>query len=137
MFVWEGSAAVCVNDHRQLLMVLQGTPEEPKRWSVPSGGKKPGETLQECCVREVWEETGFVVRIRREMWVKRMKSNDAQITVHYFETEIIGGHPRLHDPDGLIHEVAWISPEALEHLELSFPEDRDPLLSVLRSRRSP
>ncbi|MNI15412.1 hypothetical protein D3C73_687090 [compost metagenome] len=36
---WVGAAAICVNSDRQLLMVLQGKPEEEKRWSVPSGGK--------------------------------------------------------------------------------------------------
>nr|QRZ16296.1 NUDIX hydrolase [Virgibacillus sp. AGTR] len=48
---WLGAAGVCVYD-RKVLMVLQGTPEEPKRWSVPSGGLEAGETFEECCVRE-------------------------------------------------------------------------------------
>ncbi|WP_275667952.1 NUDIX hydrolase [Paenibacillus oryzisoli] len=37
---WVGAAAICNNSDRQLLMVLQGKPEEEKRWSVPSGEKK-------------------------------------------------------------------------------------------------
>jgi len=60
---WLGAATICVNSDRQLLMVLQGKPEEEKRWSVPSGGKENAETLEECCIREVFEETGYQCRV--------------------------------------------------------------------------
>ncbi|MEB8774661.1 NUDIX hydrolase, partial [Bacillus cereus] len=33
---WIGSAAVCVNERKEVLMVLQGKEGEAKRWSVPS-----------------------------------------------------------------------------------------------------
>lgn len=56
---WVGAAGVCVNSDGQLLMVLQGKPEEEKRWSVPSGGIEQGEALEDCCIREVYEETGY------------------------------------------------------------------------------
>ena len=35
---WIGSAPVCVNERKEVLMVLQGKEGEEKRWSVPSGG---------------------------------------------------------------------------------------------------
>ncbi|PEK22795.1 DNA mismatch repair protein MutT [Bacillus pseudomycoides] len=50
---WIGTAAICVNEKNEILMVLQGKKEEPKRWSVPSGGQEEGETLEECYIREV------------------------------------------------------------------------------------
>lgn len=50
---WIGTAAICVNEKNEILMVLQGKKEEPKRWSVPCGGQEEGETLEECCIREV------------------------------------------------------------------------------------
>ncbi len=50
---WIGCAAVCVNERNEVLMVLQGQKGEEKRWSVPSGGLEKGETLEECCIREV------------------------------------------------------------------------------------
>lgn len=64
---WVGAAALCVNSDRQLLMVLQGKPEEEKRWSVPSGGKEEDETLEDYCIREVYEETGYRCKINREI----------------------------------------------------------------------
>ena len=50
---WFGSSGVCINEHGQLLMVLQGKPEEKKTWSIPSGGKEYDETYEECCIREI------------------------------------------------------------------------------------
>ncbi len=69
--MWTGSAAVCMNDKRELLMVLQGKPEEEKRWSIPSGGRLDQETYEECCIREVWEETGYRIRVIRHLFIKK------------------------------------------------------------------
>ncbi len=67
---WIGSAAVCVNERNEVLMVLQGK-RRRKRWSVPSGGLEKGETLEECCIREVWEETGYNVEVVNKIYEKR------------------------------------------------------------------
>jgi ADP-ribose pyrophosphatase YjhB (NUDIX family) len=48
---WVGSSGICINENGQLLMVLQGKPEEKKTWSVPSGGKETNESFEECCER--------------------------------------------------------------------------------------
>jgi len=49
---WFGSSGVCINDNNELLMVLQGKPEEEKTWTVPSGGLENNETYEACCLRE-------------------------------------------------------------------------------------
>ncbi|MFK7693854.1 NUDIX domain-containing protein [Paenibacillus sp. HJGM_3] len=130
MAKWQGAAGVCVKDGL-LLMVLQGKPEEEKRWSVPSGGMEPGETLEMCCVREVLEETGYEVRVVRPVHEKRgsYASIDTEFSVTYYLVEITGGRPTIQDPDGLIYEIAWKSQEELRQLPLSFEEDRPLLLS--------
>ncbi len=42
--MWKGSAAVCLNDNKEILMVVQENRNGEKRWSVPSGGKEEGES---------------------------------------------------------------------------------------------
>ncbi|MDR6550185.1 NUDIX hydrolase [Paenibacillus qinlingensis] len=128
---WIGSAGVCVNSERQLLMVLQGKPEEEKRWSVPSGGVELDETLEECCIREVYEETGYRCQIIQEIKRKSGTWGPISFDVTYFEIVIVGGQPSIHDPDGLIHEIAWKTSAQLEELPFSFPEDKAFLLSFM------
>jgi 8-oxo-dGTP pyrophosphatase MutT (NUDIX family) len=99
-------------------MVLQGKPEEEKRWSVPSGGRLPGESFEDCCRREVWEETGYVVEPREELFVKSG-------IVHYFRAELVGGSRTFQDPDGLIYDIAWKTLAEVRKLALCFEEDRE------------
>lgn len=129
---WTGSAACCVNAAGQVLMVLQGKPDEVKRWSVPSGGIERGETFEECCCREVREETGYEVSIELELFVKRGQSYGLDVEVHYFWAKVIAGESRIDDPDGLIHDVSWKSADELTTLNLAFPEDRELLIGLTR-----
>jgi ADP-ribose pyrophosphatase YjhB (NUDIX family) len=129
---WIGSAGICVNNIGQVLMVLQGKPEEEKVWSVPSGGQEQGETLEECCIREVHEETGYEVKVLDKLFEKIGIHNNIEFTVTYFKIEIVGGMAKIQDPDKLIYDISWKSIDDIMKLELSFPEDRDFLLSLKR-----
>jgi 8-oxo-dGTP diphosphatase len=128
--LWEGASCMCLMEGK-LLMVLQGKPEEEKRWSVPSGGLEKDETIEECCIREVWEETGYVVKIKEKLHIKEGISFGILFKVQYFLAEIITGSPIIQDPDGLIYDIRWVSFEELKLLTLSFPEDRELLMSYL------
>ncbi|MCH1626406.1 NUDIX hydrolase [Ferdinandcohnia quinoae] len=125
---WYGAAGICVNEHNQILMVLQGKPEEKKVWSVPSGGKESSETFEQCCIREIKEETGYDVKIVRPIYKKVGITYGIEVEVQYFEVGVIGGKQCIQDPDNLIYEIAWKSANELLELELSFPEDRELLL---------
>jgi ADP-ribose pyrophosphatase YjhB (NUDIX family) len=133
---WVGSAGICVNENNELLMVLQGQPHEKKVWSIPSGGKELNETYEECCIREISEETGYEVNIAKHLFVKEGNSYGFDVTVHYFEVEVVGGECKIQDPDELIYDVSWKSVNEIEELELSFPEDREYLMGFLREKDS-
>lgn len=129
MLKWSGAAGICINEEGRILMVLQGKPEETKKWAVPSGGVEEGETFQECCRREFEEETGFLVEVLGEVKVKTGTYEGFTVEVHYFIVKIMGGSRKIQDPDNLIYDIAWKTKEDLATLDLSFPEDRDFLLS--------
>jgi ADP-ribose pyrophosphatase YjhB (NUDIX family) len=137
---WLGSAGVCMNELGELLMVLQGTPEEQKKWSIPSGGKEDNETFQECCIREIEEETGYVTEIVEALKVKRTileeLDESIEVEVHYFLVKKVGGKRKIQDPDQLIYDIAWKSLDEIQALELSFPEDRAFLIENLESYTS-
>ncbi|QFT87583.1 Diadenosine hexaphosphate hydrolase [Bacillus sp. THAF10] len=129
---WQGSAGVCVNTKGQVLMVLQGLPEEKKAWTIPSGGKEDNETFEECCIREIREETGYDTRIIQPLFSKKSVIYGINVEVQYFEVEITGGEAKIQDPDNLIHKIAWKSANEISKLELSFPEDREFLIQTIR-----
>ncbi|MDN4494356.1 NUDIX hydrolase [Ureibacillus aquaedulcis] len=133
MLEWHGSSGVCINEKGQLLMVLQGKPDEKKTWSIPSGGRKNNETFEECCIREIEEETGYKVEILSELQVKKARYDKANISieVHYFLVKQVGGAMAIQDPDNLIYEIAWKTIDEIQDLELTFTEDRDILKESL------
>lgn len=57
-----GASAVVADGDGRILLQRRS---DSGNWALPGGGMDIGETLAECAVREVREETGFDVRIER------------------------------------------------------------------------
>lgn len=78
-------------------------------WSIPSGGKEQAETFEECCIREIKEETGYTVDIVEEIKVKKKNYEHINISVeaHYFFVKIVGEKRDFQDPDKLIYDITW------------------------------
>ncbi|WP_426453011.1 GNAT family N-acetyltransferase [Paenibacillus sp. S-38] len=122
--MWRGAAAVIRNNNHQMLMILQGRPEEEKKWSVPAGGLEEEEAYEDCCAREVWEETGYRVQVGAYLHEKRGVSRGYPYLVKFYEAEITGGTPVIQDPDGLIYDIRWMTAQEIRELPLTYPEDR-------------
>ncbi len=137
MQVWQGSSGVCINENGELLMVLQGKPDEKKTWSIPSGGRESNETFEECIIREVKEETGYKVEIIKALQVKKGCYVEVNIAfeARYFLVKMVGGTKTIQDPDNLIYDIAWYSLNEIQGLELTFPEDRELLMEYIMEYR--
>lgn len=92
---WFGAAGICLNDKNEILMVKQGTPEEKKAWSIPSGEKEADESFEACCVREIKEETGFDVHIIQSLFVKEEVIGEYEVQVHYFQVIVYAGSQQI------------------------------------------
>ena len=69
-------------------------------WLVPGGGMEEGETAESCCVREVEEETGYIVQPLREFLTLYEYYEEYRYISHYFLCEITGaGRMRLTDAE--------------------------------------
>lgn len=123
---WTGAAGICVNSRNELLMVREETSNGESAWTVPTGGVEPGETNEQCVVREIAEETGYEVSILEKLKVKSGKYENLNIhyEVHYFLVEATGGKMQIQDPDNSVREIAWKTSEEVEALPLYYPEDR-------------
>ncbi|MDM5433641.1 NUDIX domain-containing protein [Bacillus hominis] len=98
-------ATIIKNEQDEILFQYPGE----KYWSLPAGAIEPGETPEEAVVREVWEETGLKVRVKKEKGVfggkefRHTYSNGDQVEyiVVVFECEIIGGGLKAVDGESL------------------------------------
>jgi ADP-ribose pyrophosphatase YjhB (NUDIX family) len=61
-------------------------------YMIPGGGLEPGETLEECCVRELQEETGYVVNPCKDGAFLQLNEyyEEYHYTGYYYTCEIIG-----------------------------------------------
>jgi ADP-ribose pyrophosphatase YjhB (NUDIX family) len=51
-----GARGVVFDDQRRLLLIQRS---DNGRWAMPAGAMELGESMRDCAVREVWEETGL------------------------------------------------------------------------------
>ena len=116
---WIGSAALCINEEKEVLLVKN---RDIQQWSLPSGGLEDGETPEQCCRREVLEETGYRISIDQRLHIKRVTLSNFQVETYYF---LVTCEERLATAtiDSNIDEVKWWSIHELERLEFAFPED--------------
>ena len=112
-----GACAVIFDESRQKVFLTQRT--DNGLWCLPGGKMESGETIEECCQREVREETGLEVRTKRLIGIYSNRDqvviyrdgNQVQFVVMSFETEITGGKP------GLSNETTAFGYFSLEEIE--------------------
>lgn len=92
-----GCSAVIRDETGQKILLTQRT--DNGRWCLPGGSLDPGESVEECCIREVFEETGLHINITRftgvysnpHLLVEYPDGNAFQIVALNFEVEVTGG----------------------------------------------
>lgn len=132
-----GVAAVIFDSQRRVLILKRS---RGIYWSLPGGRLDIGESAQECCTRETWEETGLQTRI-----VRLISSNtDPRRVIHYpdgnvhqsfvlcFEAEIIGGELTASFES---EAFRWIGPEELDTYAL-IPDSRLNILDAWANQSS-
>ena len=56
------SATIFDKSHQKVLLTRR---LDNGLWCLPGGHMESGESVEECCMREVFEETGLQVRVKR------------------------------------------------------------------------
>ena len=51
-----GARGVILDDQGRLLLIQRS---DNHRWAIPAGAMELGESMEQCAIREVWEETGL------------------------------------------------------------------------------
>ena len=84
----------------------------PLKWEFPGGKIEPGEGPEACLHRELLEEMGIRVAVKRVMPPSTHRYPAFTITLHPFVCEILSGEMTLNEH----RAVAWLKPEELPAL---------------------
>jgi len=101
-----------IRDDSERILLLKHTYRQNKPWGLPGGGLKPGESLEECLLREVREETGMRVEI--EHMLSGAAHPGRRLVDVIFSCRLLPGESlEKFRPNAEVAEACWFDPEAL------------------------
>ena len=114
------SESVFDSNRKKVLLIRR---EDDGKWAVPGGSMVTGESLSEACKREVFEETGLDVNVKRLISVYTSAhrllaypdGNKLQVVILHFEVEIVGGELRISDETTAF---GFFSPSEIDDLDM-------------------
>lgn len=115
-----GVGIICFKDD-DVLLIKRGKSPRMGAWSLPGGRQKLGETVRECALRELSQETGVEAEVGPLVDVVDSLTRDAEgrLQYHYtlidFRAEWTAGDPR---PGGDAADARWFRPAELTEIEL-------------------
>jgi ADP-ribose pyrophosphatase YjhB (NUDIX family) len=96
-----GCSATIFDSSKQKILLTKRT--DNGQWCLPGGGIDPGESAIEACIREVWEETGLHIQVKKlvgvysnpHQLIEYADGNRFHIIALNFEAELVGGELRI------------------------------------------
>jgi 8-oxo-dGTP pyrophosphatase MutT (NUDIX family) len=98
-------------------------------WSLPKGKLDQGESLQQCALREVFEETGFPATAGRYLGIIEYTDRKGRPKeVHYWEMTLAdeAAASEAFIANDEVDEIRWLSPLETAAI-LTYPRDTDVL----------
>ena len=130
-----GCSAAIFNEHGRILLTRRA---DNGQWCLPSGGMEPGESAAEACEREVFEETGLNVRVRRlvgiyshsDQLIVYPDGGRFQIVALHFEAEITGGTLELSNETS---DFGFFTLQEIQGMEM-FGRHKERIIDTLENR---
>jgi 8-oxo-dGTP pyrophosphatase MutT (NUDIX family) len=132
------ASAVVINQSGQILLHKRS---DNHLWSLPGGTMELGESIEQTILREVYEETGFQVKILRCVGIysdphHRIAFSDGEVRQQFsicFACQITGGQLTMSHEST---ELKFFSPHELQQLDLH-PAQRIRLEDYLAQNPAP
>ena len=116
-----GCSVTIFDENRQKVLLTRR--KDNGLWCLPGGHMEAGESVEECCVREVFEETGLQVRVVRltgvysnpDQLVIYPDGSQAHFVVINFNVDAVGGELGLSNETS---EVGYFSLAEIESMPM-------------------
>jgi len=119
--------AVVWNDQKQILIDRRRPGGAlGDLWEFPGGKLEPGETVEECIKREIWEEIGIVIAVGEHLITIDHAYNHLRVTLTVHHCRYISGIPQPLE----CAEVRWVN--LAEISQFSFPKANGQIIDLLR-----
>ena len=122
------AGGVVENERGEILLIFR-----KEKWDLPKGKQDPDESLEQCAVREVEEETGLrSVRLAEPITVTYHTYEEHGKSIlkdsHWYKMYVEGPQNLIPQTEEDIHEIRWIKPsERARYAAESYPSIRDVL----------
>lgn len=122
----QAAGGLVLNDSKEILMIYRRG-----KWDMPKGKLDPGETLEQCALREVQEETGLKqVSLEKFLLATYHTYHESGKFIlkesHWYTMSAPGNQPLTPQTAEDIHKIVWADDKAVdEYLKSSFPSIKD------------
>jgi ADP-ribose pyrophosphatase len=107
---------------RRVLLVRRAMPPAKGQWAIPGGSVRLGETLCKAAEREVFEETGLLIRAKDPAFTFEVidRDKDGRIRFHYLivdlDAEYLEGELKAGDD---ADDARWVSAEEIDQMPVN------------------
>ena len=115
--------------HNGKLLITQRRPDDhlPNLWEFPGGKVEPGETFQECLVREIREELAIEISVGELVEDLTHTYPEKTVRLCFFNCRLVSGEAKpIH-----VQDLHWISRDQLQNFE--FPAADAKLIECLQN----
>jgi ADP-ribose pyrophosphatase YjhB (NUDIX family) len=104
-----GVGAIVFDRRGRVLLIRRGLPPRAGWWSVPGGRLEPGESLKDCCRREVLEETGLAIEPGPIVAVAERQGEGFHYVILDFAAKIAADPPPVPCPASDAADARWVA----------------------------
>jgi len=103
------AASVALVRNGKVLLIKRAFPPYQHLWTFPGGRLEPGETIEQCVIREVKEELGLAVRNPQPVLMQQLGGGGTYQLAVFVSSDFTGTIM----PSSEIADHKWVDPAAL------------------------
>ena len=119
-----------IEKDNKILMVKEAKKKCYGKWNVPAGHLEDGETIFEGAIREIFEETGCKVRLKKMLPIMSGEIENTKFMIITFTTELLEEKISFNKEE--ILDVNWISKEELKNMTSKNLRDEKLIKCILK-----